>query len=199
MPLRVYFRSLAQMPDLERIALEACRGHVLDIGAGAGSHALALQQRGFRVAALDCSPGATAVMRDRGIRQVVMADVFTYESDRYDTLLLLMNGLGIAGDLQGLLQLLTHSHKLLQPGGQILADSSDLEYLYDETTPKPTDRYYGIINCRYEYKGQFTPWFNWLYVDQATLRDVAARAGFSMDVVFAQEDGQYLALLARNA
>lgn len=196
MPVAWYFRTEAEMPELERIALEACRGRVLDIGAGAGSHALVLQQRGFDVTALELSPAASDVMRHRGLQQVVTADVFTWQEQRFDTLLLLMNGLGLAGSLDGLARLLRQLKALLLPGGQIIADSSDLAYLYDDETPRPTDRYYGMVTCRYEYKEQYTPWFDWLYVDVHTLTELAREAGLSVTLLYEDGDNQYLARLA---
>ncbi|HEY9196100.1 MAG TPA: class I SAM-dependent methyltransferase, partial [Mucilaginibacter sp.] len=94
MPVETYFRDEDDMPDLEWHALNECRGTVLDIGAGAGSHALLLQERGFDVTALEISALAAGVMQARGVNKVVIADVFEYRDSRYDTLLLLMNGIG---------------------------------------------------------------------------------------------------------
>lgn len=193
MPVAAYFREEDDMPDLEWLALNECRGRVLDIGAGAGSHALALQQRGADVTALDISRLLVEVMRGRGVEKVIEEDIYKYTGASYDTLLLLMNGIGLAGSTGNLKVLLNHFKTLLSRGGQVLFDSSDVAYLYD--ADKPTDRYYGEITYRYSYNKVKTDWFNWLYVDEHTMKRIAEECGFVMTVLLEDEFGQYLARL----
>jgi SAM-dependent methyltransferase len=194
MPVDIYFRDDENMPDMEWFALDECRGNVLDIGAGAGSHALILQKKGLAVAAMDISPLAVKVMRNRSVRNVEEADIFTYESAKFDTLLLLMNGIGLAGTLTKLQELLLHLKSLLNAGGQILFDTSDISYLY-EGHQKPVENYYGEIWYQYEYKKQTNDWFQWLYVDEVTMQSVASASGYNMEVLLEDELGQYLARL----
>ncbi len=195
MPVATYFRDEDDMPDLEWLALNECRGRVLDIGAGAGSHALALQSRDVAVTALEISPLAAQVMRERGVKHTALADIFTYNQGKFDTLLLLMNGVGLAGTISGLTQLLTHLGTLLNQGGQILFDSSDVAYLYEGNLP--AGGYYGEIAYQYEYNKQKTGWFNWLYADEHTMQTIATQTGFKMEVLLEDEYGQYLARLTR--
>lgn len=193
MPVAAYFREEDNMPDLEWLALNECRGRILDIGAGAGSHALALQQRGADITALDISPLLVEVMQGRGVEKVIKADIYKYTGAAYDTLLLLMNGIGLAGTPDNLKVLLKHFKELLSPGGQVLFDSSDVGYLYDDD--KPTGHYYGEIAYRYSYNKVKTEWFNWLYVDEHTMKHIAEECGFVMTVLLEDEYGQYLARL----
>ncbi len=151
MKISVYFRTEKDMPELEREALRHCKGRVLDIGAGAGSHALALQDRDIAVTAIDISPRAVATMSMRGVERAYTRDVFSLTGDRYDTLLLMMNGIGLCSNLQGLHRFLKHAKTLLNPGAQLIFDSSDVAYLYEEGIPA-MNHYYGEIKCRYEYK-----------------------------------------------
>jgi len=195
MPVDTYFRGEDDMPDLEWLALNECRGCVLDIGAGAGSHALALQKRGMNVTALEISPLAVQVMQNRGVKQTTLADIFTYNQNKFDTLLLLMNGVGLAGTIAGLTQLLTHLGTLLNDGGQILFDSSDVAYLYEGKLP--AEDYYGEISYQYEYNRQKTDWFKWLYADEHIMQTIATDAGFKMEVLLEDEYDQYLARLTR--
>lgn len=194
MPIATYFRDETKMPELELNALALCKGSVLDIGAGAGSHALALEDRGITVTALDISPLAVGVMRLRGVSQAIVQDVFLYEEQQFDTLLLLMNGIGLCGNISGLRRFLAHAKKLLKPGGQLIFDSSDVAYLFENDIPI-LDHYYGEIQCRYEYKKQKTDWFTWLYIDRNTLSMVARDEGWQMEVVMEDNDDQYLAKL----
>ena len=196
MPVDTFFRDADDMPDLELFAINECKGKVLDIGAGAGSHALLLQDRGVEVTAIDISPSAVQVMQERGVNKAFEADIYTYHPGKFDTLLLLMNGIGLAGDLDGLKTLLEHLKSLLNPNGQILFDSSDITYLYEGKLP--TDKYYGEIAYQYQYKQLQTEWFNWLYIDEQTLALIATEVGFKVDVLVEDEYGQYLTRLTQS-
>ena len=194
MPVEVFFREEAEMPEAELMALQLCRGKVLDIGAGAGSHALVLQQRGFEVTALEVSPGAAAVMQKRGVKKVVQQDIYQYKTEKFDTLLLLMNGIGLTQNLTELDRFLQHAKQLLLPGGQLIFDSSDISYLYEDL-PKPKTNYYGEIRYQYEYKNQRGDWFNWLYIDPKTLQKQAKKQGWNCAIVYEDEMDLYLTTL----
>ncbi|AMR33298.1 methyltransferase [Mucilaginibacter sp. PAMC 26640] len=193
MPLEVYFRTELEMPELELMALGRCHGRVLDIGAGAGSHALCLQNLGTDVTALDISGRAVDIMRERGLKQAIEQDIYTYKGEKYDTLLLLMNGIGLAGNTERLRVFLRHSKTLLNLGGQLLFDSSDIAYLYQGNLP--AGRYYGELWYQYGYKGQKTDWFQWLYIDQDMLIDIASEEGWAVEILHEDNMDQYLARL----
>ncbi|TFF34984.1 methyltransferase domain-containing protein [Mucilaginibacter psychrotolerans] len=193
MPLDVYFRTEAEMPDLEVLALSHCRGRILDIGAGAGSHALFLQQKGADVTAMDISPLAVQLMQERGVKQAFVQDIFSYTEEKYDTLLLLMNGIGLCGNIQQLRVFLQHAKQLLNHGGQLLFDSSDIAYLYEGAPP--AGNYYGEVWYQYAYKGQKTDWFQWLYVDADTLIQIAAEEGWAIEILDEDDTDGYLARL----
>lgn len=194
MDVSVYFRDWSKMPEMEKIALQECGTKVLDIGAGAGSHALELQRRGKDVTALDISPLNVEVIKARGVRQAIAGDIFSFSKGQYDTLLLLMNGIGLASNLDGLRKFLQHVKCLLLPGGQLIFDSSDVAYMYEDE-PMPKDGYYGEITCRYGYKRLKTDWFSWLYIDFGTLRKTAAEEGWKSELLFEDDDDQYLVRL----
>lgn len=194
MPVDVFFRSETEMPELELLALSLCEGKVLDIGAGVGSHALILQNKAFDITALEISASACQIMKTRGVRNVINADVLQFSGDKFDTLLLLMNGIGLSGDLIGLNNFFNHARTLLNPGGALIFDSSDILYLYEDI-PLPTDKYYGEISYRYEYKAQLGDWFKWLYIDADLLRKVASEAGWQMELLFEDGMDQFLVRL----
>ncbi len=194
MPVSHYFRKEEDMPELELIALQECRGKVLDIGAGAGCHSLPLQLAGLDVTALEVSAKAAEVMKLRGVTKIVQEDIFQFTSDGFDTLLLLMNGIGLTGNIDGFTQFLQHAKTLLNAGGQLLFDSSDVAYLYDNKV-FAMENYYGEIMYRYEYKKQKTDWFTWLYIDRHTLRQIAEKEGWQTEILCEDEYDQYLAKL----
>lgn len=194
MVVPIYFRSPQAMPDLELMALDLCKGKTLDIGAGAGSHALYLQDQGIDVTAIDISEGAVEVMKERGVEKALVQDIFELKGEKFDTLLLLMNGIGLVQNIDGLKKFLQHSKTLLNKNGQLLFDSSDVAYLYEEGIPE-LPHYYGEVKCCYEYRRQKSDWFSWLYIDQQTLTDIAAEQGFDTEVLFIDESDQYLVRL----
>ncbi|MCC3152179.1 class I SAM-dependent methyltransferase [Hymenobacter sp. BT770] len=202
LPAAYFFRTLLQMPELERLALDESRGRVLDLGAGAGCHTLELQSRGFDVKAVDVSAGAVQVMAERGVQTVARHDLFaplpTNELP-FDTILLLMNGLGLTGTLAGLDKFLAHARTLLAPNGQILATSSDVRYLYEDEDGSLllnlNGPYYGEVEYSLSYKGETGVSFPWLFVDPALLNDAAETAGYSAEFLGEDDDEQYLVRL----
>ena len=207
LPAAYFFRTVLQMPDLERQALDECRGRVLDLGAGAGAHALELQNRGFaEVRAVDVSAGAVEVMQARGVREVARHSLFDpkpTDERPYDTILLLMNGLGLVGTLAGLDKFLAQARTLLAPGGQILATSSDVAYLYeDEDGAVVLDLngpYHGEIEYTLSYEGQRGEPFPWLFLEAGLLQDAAAGAGYVAEFLGEDEQEQYLVRLTTLA
>lgn len=200
LPLPYLFRDYKTMPILEQEALKHCSGRILDIGCGAGSHSLYLQDRGFSVTGLDRSPGAVAVCRLRGLKNVVCTDLYAYSGTKFDTLLLLMNGIGLAGQLDQLDQFFLHLKSLLHPEGQILLDSSDIIYMYEQDTDggfwvRDMDIYYGQVTFTMEYLGEKSLPFSWLYLDYNTLLQVAKANDFNCELVSNGEHYDYLAKL----
>ncbi|WP_439882412.1 class I SAM-dependent methyltransferase [Pontibacter sp. MBLB2868] len=197
-PVSYLFRKEDEMPEMELLALDMCKGAILDIGAGAGCHTLALQDRNLQVTALDISGGAVEAMKQRGVKQVMHRSVYDLEG-KFDTLLMLMNGIGIAGDLQGLERFLEHAKTLIQPKGQILLESSDILYMFEEEDGSVlldlNAGYYGEVKYNMKYKTQESGWFNWLFIDPEILEDYAGKHGFDFKVLFEGEAGNYLARL----
>lgn len=194
MPVEVFFRAPDDMPEMELYALSLCKGKVLDVGAGVGSHALALQRAGLDVTALDISKTACDIGKLRGLSQVINLDILRHKGPKYDTILMLMNGIGLAGRLEKLPALLEHCKLLLNTGGQIIFDSSDISYLYEDV-PFPESRYFGELSYKYQYKGTSGDWFDWLYVDKQTLEICAAKSGFKFQLLMEDDMDQYLGRL----
>lgn len=199
MPVAHLFRTFNQMPRLEQKALSMAKGRVLDIGAGAGCHALALQERGLEVKAIDISPLSCEVMKERGVKDAECVNLFDSQlQGKYDTLLLLMNGTGIAGKLNRLSMLLNRLKELLAEGGQILIDSSDLKYIYEnEDGSMDIDLnapYYGEVDYQMQYKNVKGVPFDWLYTDPMLLASISKQCGLNCEIV---EEGENYDFLAR--
>ncbi len=200
-PIPYLFRTFDEMPPLEQRALEMAHGKVLDIGAGAGCHSLVLQQRGLDVTAVDISPLSCEVMTARGVKNVRCCDVMNAEGgERFDTILLLMNGIGMAGTVARLPLLLKRLKNLLAEGGQIITDSSDLKYIYeieDGTFDIDlADGYYGEVDYQMIYRDTVGAPFDWLYVDFPLLQSVAQAEGLTCELLAEGEHYDYLAKLS---
>ena len=197
-PLAYFFRNYQEMPAIEQKALALSKGKVLDIGCGSGSHCLYLQnEKGLSVCAVDSSLGAAQIAKERGVNQVFHQSILDFKEGSFDTLLLLMNGLGVAKDFQGVLPLLIHLKSLLAPGGQILLDSSDLIYLFEEEDQddwRNAASYYGELDFGIGFNGE-TEEFPWLYLDFEHLSQAAELAGFNCEKILDGPNYDYLARL----
>ncbi len=202
-PIPYLFRSYPEMPILEQKALDLCYGKVLDVGCGAGSHSLYLQnEKKLEVTALDISEGVIEVTKKRGVQVAFVEDLYNLQSETFDTLLFLMNGSGIIGKLDNIDRFLSHIKKLINPKGQILIDSSDISYLFtDEDGGFWVDAsagYYGEMQYRLQYKNLQSDWFNWLYIDYTTLQNAANAHGFLCELICEGDSKDYLARLTLN-
>lgn len=190
------FRTLAQMPRIEREAIALARGRILDVGCGTGCHSLELQSRGMDVVSIDISPRAIETARLRGVRNAVKADIMDFR-EKYDTILLLMNGTGICGTLENLPGFLSKLGTLLTPGGQILIDSSDIIYMFEDEAGGysiPAEGFYGELTFYVTYDGEEENPFPWLYVPFDLLAQYASAAGLSCEKIM---DGAHYDYLAR--
>ena len=173
MPLPYLFRNFKEMPKIEQKALQLANGRTLDVGCGAGNHALYLQEKGIEIDAIDISKGAIEVSKLRGVKNSSQQNLFDI-TQQYDTILLLMNGIGICGKLAKLDLFLKHLKSILMPNGQILLDSSDIKYMFDTDEDGGfwvnTDAYYGEVEFTMSYKGETSASFDWLYLDFESLK-----------------------------
>ncbi|MGB7786885.1 MAG: class I SAM-dependent methyltransferase [Salinimicrobium sp.] len=201
-PVDYLFRSYAEMPPLEKMALQLCRGKVLDVGCGAGSHALYLQnEKDLEVLAIDTSEGAIEVCKERGIKKAENVAFEALSEEKFDTILLLMNGTGIVGKMRKLDAFFAKLKQLLNPEGQVLIDSSDLIYLFEEDEDGGVwvdagAGYYGELSYSLSYKGERSNYFDWLYLDFDSLSLAASKNGFSCELLKKGEHYDYLARLS---
>ena len=200
-PLITLFRNYESMPEIERKVLDMAKGRVLDVGAGAGCHSLVLQERGLDVTAIDISPLSVETMKERGVKKVLEQDFFTLEG-QYDTILMLMNGIGIVGTLERMPEFFRQLDKILAPGGQVLCDSSDISYVFKNEEgmidiPNEMD-YYGEHSFQMQYKDTIGEPFDWLYIDADTLKEKAGRYGYAVEVVAVGEHYDFLARITKK-
>ena len=201
MSVSYLFRSYKEMPKLEQKALQLAKGKVLDVGCGAGSHALYLQnERKLEVTAIDISENAIEACKLRGLKNAEIVNVLDLDaSEKFDTILLLMNGTGIFGKLNQISTYLQKLKNLLNEGGQILIDSSDIIYMFDQDEDGayeiPATGYYGELTFTIQYKDETEDTFDWLYLDYNTLQNAAFDNGLNCELIIEGKHYHYLARL----
>jgi hypothetical protein len=130
---------------------------------------------------------------------VICSDIYQLSECQFDTILLLMNGAGIGETITGLEKLLVHVKTLLTEKGQILIDSTDIKYLFEEEDGSvwidlANDAYYGEMEYEVKYKKSVTK-FKWLFIDFDKLKKVAKKAGLNCILIESGENHDYLAQL----
>ena len=198
MPLDYLFRDYKDMSKLEQKSLQLAKGRILDVGCGAGIHSLYLQNKGFDVKAIDISKGAIEVAQKLGIRNAEQIPVLD-ETEKFDTILLMMNGTGIFETLAKTPHYLKHLKTLLNPNGQILVDSTDIKYMYEDEDggywQDLNANYYGELDYLLSYKGEDAELITWLYLDFETLSSASEKAGLQCELIMEGEHYDYLARL----
>ncbi len=195
-PVVYFFRNFRMMPEGEQKVMKACKGSVLDVGSGAGSHALYLQEAGCDVMAIDLSEGATEVMRKRGVNKVQCIDFFDFEGAKFDNILFLMNGAGIARTIDGLYELFYHAKNLLNNNGSIFIESTDIIYMFEDEDGSYFinlgAEYYGEVVYKLQYGKTYGNSFRWLFVDRDNMIDIAEKTGLNPQIFYDSAGGGFI-------
>jgi len=199
-PIDYLFRNYDQMPAIERKALDLCTGKTLDVGCGAGIHSVYLQdEKQLNVTALDISFLAIETCKNKGIKNTTCESFFNYSGEKFDTLLMLMNGTGICGTLDRLNEFLSHAKSLLKSNGQILIDSSDIIYMFEDEEGgywvDLNSKYYGEVEYVMKYNNIIGKPFNWLFVDFENIKQHSEKIGFTCEKIHEGDHFDYLAKL----
>ena len=198
-PVATLFRSYEEMPPIEQTALRLAAGSILDVGAGSGCHTLALREMGKDALPIDISPLSVRVMQARGLDARLTNLFDPHFCNRFDTILMLMNGSGIIGKLANIGDFFLRMKQLLNAGGCILMDSSDLKYLFEEEDGSfllnLDGDYYGEVDFRMQYKQIKGEAFDWLYIDFDTLSLYASQYEFKTELMERDDHYAFLAKL----
>ena len=202
-PVTDFFDDYDDWPSIEQRLIGHAQGRVLDVGAGAGRHALYLLERGHEVVAIDHSPGAVELCRTRGV-EAFERDVFDLPEGLFDTVLLLNQNLGIGGNLARTRSLLELLHERTAPDAVILGDTVDplmftpmpphLEY---HTSAAEHGRDVGQIRIRFRYEDAVTPWLDLLLLRREDLEPVLSGTGWRLEQEYT-EYSQYGVVLRRE-
>ncbi|MCD6091664.1 MAG: methyltransferase domain-containing protein [Bacteroidales bacterium] len=200
--LAYFFRSYEEMPETEKRALDLVSGKTLDVGSGTGIHAKILQEKGIAIKAIDISLYSIELAKLQGVNNAVCENFYEVRSEKYDTLLFLMNGIGLVETLDGFETFFKKCDELLSPNGQIIFDSSDLIYLLEEEDGSYqinlNDAYYGEVEYQVEYDYLKGEPFPWLFIDFENLAFYAEEFGFKAELIYEDEHYNYLGRIVRK-
>ena len=200
-PIEYFFRSLKDFSNLEKEAIQLCKGKVLDMGAGVGPHSLELQRLGLEVYAIDISSHACKIMRKRGVKNVQCIDFYDLTMDSFDTILLLGRSIGFVGNLKGIKKFLSYCKTRLTPKGIIILDSIDIlstqeqDLLNYMERNRKLGRYIGEGSFQMKYKNTLGDIVQNIQIDPNTLKEITQELGLSCKIL-CEEDGEYLAKIS---
>lgn len=201
MPVPYLFRTIEEMPEIETQALSLCKGDILEVGAGTGCHSKHLVENGFSTLSIDTSKGAIEYLKTQNLKSEHIP-FLDFNSKKFDTILILMNGLGLAGKLENINEFLLHAKSLLKDDGKIITDSTDIRYLYEDDEGGVwmdlNSQYPGEMEFKMDYKDQSSDWFPWIYIDFETLESEADKAGLKASKIVEDDNFHYLTILEKK-
>jgi SAM-dependent methyltransferase len=191
----IFFRHYRNMLKYEKIALKESQGKVLDLGCGAGCHALYLQGKGLDVTAVEISKKSAKVAQKRGVEKVINEDWRNLSLKNFDTVLVLMNGMGLAESPAELKIMFRKLKGFLSKSGSILIDSTDVTYAKADW-PMLDSEYFGKVQFELKYKGK-TQCFPWLFIDFETAIQTAKSIRLHVEVLERARNGHFLLRLSK--
>jgi SAM-dependent methyltransferase len=197
--MSIYLDPPGAWSDLGRRAVAHARGRILDVGCGAGRHALFLQEKGFEVTGLDTSPGALEVAQKRGLRSTFLGTLEEHALTRlvYDTFLLLGGNLCLLGSPGYAPVMLQQLRGIAAPGARIIGQTIDPSLL---TSPLYTEYYQrnqsrgrwpGLMRYRIRYQRLAGPWFEYLYCTPSDLEHLATGTGWEVSSIEREEGNAF--------
>jgi SAM-dependent methyltransferase len=176
------------------------------VGAGAGRGALALQERGQQVTALDVSAGAVEVCRRRGVHDVYHGTVGQAADDGlagvFDSALLLGNNIGLLGSRENAVPFLADLGRLIKPGGVVAGlivdpyETANPVHLAYHERNRQLGRLPGQLTMRVRYQNLVTPWFDWLCASPDELTALAEAARWKASIAYG--GSSYVAILTNR-
>ncbi len=195
LPISHLFRARDGLHPVEEAVLSRARGHVLDYGAGVGAVSRLLREAGLRVTAVEIVPEAVAYLRAMGMTDARLGGLATLApDDSFDTIVCVMNGIGLAGSLARAPSFLRELADHLSPNGSILIDSTD-----PSGWDGPGDgRRPGELHMQLGFDGDWGAPFPYLYASPEDLLTAATVAQLRGRLVQREDDDRYLVELGHD-
>ena len=205
--LKTYFSSYKDWPPHQKKAMKLVRGRVLDIGCGAGRHAIYLQRKGFRVTGVDQSAFVIKVAKRRGLkdgRRIAIAEL-DRKAGGFDTIIMMGNNFGLFGNCRRAKSLLRRFLSFTSDKARIVAECVDpyatdfpLHLAYHRRNRR-RGRMGGQLRIRIRYQDRATPWFDYLFVSRDELREILRGTGWEIRRVIGSRRAAYVAVIEKTA
>jgi 2-polyprenyl-3-methyl-5-hydroxy-6-metoxy-1,4-benzoquinol methylase len=204
--IKRYFTKPNEFSTSEKKILNMAKGRVLDVGCGAGRHAIYLQQKGLDVTGIDNSPGAIKVSKLRGLKKTKLLpieDVDKFNENSFDTVIMMGNNFGLFGTPTKAKQLLKKFYKVVSPNGQIIAENFDPHktknpvHLAYHKKNKQQGKLAGEITMRLRHSINTGGWFQYLFVSIPELKEIVKDTGWKVDKIIKTTDSGYIAILKK--
>jgi SAM-dependent methyltransferase len=203
----LYFTVYDEWPPAEKEAVGLVRGRVLDVGCGAGRHALYLQEKGFDVLGIDISPGAIDVCRRRGLKKaevLAVENVDRLEGEIFDTILMLGNNFGLLGNPDKAKTILEKFARLTPADGRLIAGTfdpyktDDPNHLAYHKMNRLRNRLPGQVTMRVCYKQTVSPWFEYLFASPEEMREILEDTARQVKELLPSEKAHYFAVIEKK-
>jgi len=170
--LKRYFRKTREMSKMEMSLINLSYGKILDVGCGTGNYIPLLNKRG-KVLGIDISSKVIAVAVANGCKNCVVGDIFSISTrNKYDTITLFENNLGLGGSVRKTKELLNKLSCLLKENGQILA-----------MTMRLPDKDYLDVELKPVWKGKVGGKFGWIHFNINFLSGLCKEGGLNLQVL----------------
>jgi SAM-dependent methyltransferase len=204
-PVR-YLSEYKKWPSYYKKAIRYARGRVLDIGCGAGRHALYLQEKGLNVVGIDNSPLAIEVCKLRGLKDARVLSINQINSKLgiFDTVLMMGSNFGLFGSFNGARRLLKKLDNITSLKGRIIAETLDVyqtdnpDHLSYHEFNRQRGRMGGQVRFRVRYKKYATPWFDYLMVSKEEMADILDGTDWRINKFIDSRGPVYVAIIDKK-
>lgn len=202
-----YFEPYSRWPAIEQRAIKFAQGRVLDIGCGAGRHALYLQEKGLDVTGIDSSPGAIKVCRLRGVKKALVrpiSDVDKFKAGSFDTVLMLGNNFGLFGSAAGAERLLNKLSRITSSDAIIIAGTRDphittnADHLRYQRLNKKRGRLPGQIRLRVRFGKITGEWMDYLLASPREMETLLKGSGWEIERLIGTGEPSYFAIIRKK-
>ncbi|MFX1573881.1 MAG: methyltransferase domain-containing protein [Promethearchaeota archaeon] len=202
-----YFKDYEEWPTYQKMAIKYVKGRVLDVGAGAGRVSLYLQKKGFEVLAIDNSPLAIEVCKERGVKNtkiLAFKDIDQLNEDIFDSIVLFGNNFGLFGNFHDGKAILKKLNSLTNNNSIIIAESNDpyktadpVHLNYQELKRKE-GKMPGQIKIRARFRNYIGNWFEYLLVSKEEMTEFFKGTGWTVREFIESESSRYIGIMEKD-
>lgn len=203
-----YFSEYRQWSPLEKRAVKLAKGRVLDVGCGAGRHALYLQEKGSDVTGIDNSPGAIKVCKLRGLKKAMVRpidEIDKFKVNSFDTIQMFGNNFGLFGNRKNARKILKKMARITSPEARIIAETLN-PYKTDNSFHLPylranrrRGRMGGQIKMRVRFGKTIGEWFDYLFVSPVEMQEIIGDSDWQIEEFLDAQEANYIAVIKKKS